>query len=105
VKAGERRVIAMPTYEYRCLSCDYYFEKFQSVNDEPVKVCPKCGGEVRKLISTGAGLIFRGSGFYITDYKRNGNSSGGNGKASESSDSSSKSKSQEKSEVKSTSSK
>ncbi len=72
----------MPTYEYRCLSCGYYFEKFQSIHDEPVKTCPKCGGKVKKLISTGAGLIFKGSGFYITDYKKNNSSysNGGNGK-------------------------
>jgi len=72
----------MPTYEYRCLSCGYYFEKFQSIHDEPVKTCPKCGGKVQKLISSGAGLIFKGSGFYITDYKKNNSSysSGGNGK-------------------------
>ena len=60
----------MQTYEYRCKSCGYYFEKFQSIKDDPVKECPKCGEPVRKLFSTGAGLIFKGSGFYITDYKR-----------------------------------
>jgi putative FmdB family regulatory protein len=61
----------MPTYEYRCKSCDYYFEQFQSIKDDPVKICPQCGGSVRKLFSPGAGLIFKGSGFYITDYKNN----------------------------------
>lgn len=72
----------MPTYEYRCTSCDYYFEKFQSIKDEPVKICPKCGEPVRKLFSSSAGLIFKGSGFYITDYKRKHTDSGssGNGK-------------------------
>ncbi|CUU07992.1 putative regulatory protein, FmdB family [Candidatus Kryptobacter tengchongensis] len=64
----------MPTYEYKCDNCGYIFEEFQSINDEPVKICPKCGGSVRKVISGGIGLIFKGSGFYITDYKR-GNSS------------------------------
>lgn len=64
----------MPTYEYKCDNCGYIFEEFQSINDEPVKICPKCGGNVRKMISGGIGLIFKGSGFYITDYKR-GNSS------------------------------
>lgn len=59
----------MPTYEYRCRQCGHEFELFQSMNDEPVKICPKCQGEVQRLISTGAGLIFKGSGFYITDYR------------------------------------
>ena len=76
----------MPTYEYRCTSCDYYFEQFQSIKAEPIKICPKCGEPVRKLFSAGAGLIFKGSGFYITDYKKNNVSapSNGNGKANES---------------------
>jgi len=59
----------MPTYEYACQKCSYEFEKFQSMKDEPVKTCPKCKGKVVKKISTGAGLIFKGSGFYITDYR------------------------------------
>ncbi|MFN3135069.1 MAG: FmdB family zinc ribbon protein [Candidatus Kryptonium sp.] len=64
----------MPVYEYQCDSCGYIFEEFHGVNDEPLKICPKCGGSVRRKISAGVGLIFKGSGFYITDYKR-GNSS------------------------------
>ena len=61
----------MPTYEYICDACGHEFEKFQSMTAEPVKVCPKCGKrKVRKLISAGAGLIFKGSGFYITDYPK-----------------------------------
>ncbi|NOZ64427.1 MAG: zinc ribbon domain-containing protein [Caldiserica bacterium] len=60
----------MPTYEYLCESCEYAFEKFQGINEDPIKECPRCGGKVRKLISGGAGLIFKGSGFYITDYKK-----------------------------------
>ncbi len=60
----------MPTYEYQCDACGHAFEKFQSIMAAPVKVCPKCGKrKVRKLISAGAGLIFKGSGFYITDYR------------------------------------
>ncbi len=58
----------MPTYEYKCNSCDIEFERFQRINDDPVKVCPECGGEVRRLISTGGGLVFKGPGFYATDY-------------------------------------
>jgi len=60
----------MPTYDYRCEECGYEFEKFQSMTEPPVKKCPKCGGKVQKLIGTGAGVIFKGSGFYETDYKR-----------------------------------
>lgn len=60
----------MPTYEYKCDACGTAFERFQSMSAAPVKKCPKCGkNKVRRLISTGAGLIFKGSGFYITDYR------------------------------------
>src|SRR5690242_1109740 len=60
----------MPTYEYRCEACGNEFEKFQSITSAPIKKCPKCGkNRVKRLISTGAGLIFKGSGFYITDYR------------------------------------
>lgn len=60
----------MPTYEYRCNACGYMFEKFQSIMAEPIRECPKCyAREVTRLISGGNGLIFKGSGFYITDYK------------------------------------
>lgn len=59
----------MPTYEYECLKCKYKFEKFQNMTDEPLMVCPRCGGELRRLIGTGAGIIFKGKGFYHTDYK------------------------------------
>ena len=57
----------MPTYEYRCKCCEHEFELFQSMTDEPLNICPECGGEVERLIGTGGGLIFKGSGFYITD--------------------------------------
>ncbi len=67
----------MPTYEYECLECKYRFEAFHSMTAEPIKKCPKCGGKVKKLIGAGAGIIFKGSGFYVTDYK----GSKGNGKA------------------------
>jgi putative FmdB family regulatory protein len=60
----------MPTYEYKCSACDHHFEIIQSIKDEPLKICPNCGEEtLRKLISGGAALIFKGSGFYLTDYK------------------------------------
>ncbi|MDR2576316.1 MAG: zinc ribbon domain-containing protein [Treponema sp.] len=57
----------MPTYEYECKKCSYRFEVFQSMSDEPVKKCPECGKEVRRLVSGGVGVIFKGSGFYVTD--------------------------------------
>lgn len=60
----------MPTYEYRCLDCGHQFEAFQSIQADPIRACPKCSGRVERLISGGTGLIFKGSGFYITDYKR-----------------------------------
>jgi len=60
----------MPTYEYKCDACGTTFERFQSMSAAPVRKCPKCGkNKVRRLISAGAGLIFKGSGFYITDYR------------------------------------
>ena len=59
----------MPTYEYECRQCGHRFETFQSMKDEPLKKCEKCGGELRRLIGTGAGIIFKGSGFYQTDYR------------------------------------
>ena len=60
----------MPTYEYKCDACGATFERFQSITAAPIKRCPECGkAKVRRLIGTGAGLIFKGSGFYITDYR------------------------------------
>jgi putative FmdB family regulatory protein len=67
----------MPTYEYSCQKCGQNFDAFQSMRDEPYQVCPKelCRqakwgkGRVKRLLGTGAGLIFKGSGFYITDYR------------------------------------
>jgi len=63
----------MPTYEYECDKCLHKFETFQSMTDKPLKKCPECGGKVRRLIGKGAGLIFKGSGFYATDYKKKDN--------------------------------
>ena len=63
----------MPTYEYACKNCDHEFEQFQSMRDEPLKKCPECGkNSLRRKVGGGAGLIFKGSGFYITDYKNKG---------------------------------
>ncbi len=62
----------MPTYDYRCLECETEFEKFQGITEDPIKECPECTGKVKRLIGAGAGLIFKGSGFYITDYRSDG---------------------------------
>ncbi len=59
----------MPTYEYECEKCGHRFELFQSMSDPPKRRCPKCKGKVRRLLGTGAGMIFKGSGFYVTDYR------------------------------------
>ena len=60
----------MPTYEYQCAACGHAFEKFHSITAKPIKECPACHKKkVKRLIGTGAGLIFKGSGFYITDYR------------------------------------
>ena len=62
------------TYEYECQKCGHTFEVFQSIKDAPKKTCvkPKCRGRVKRLLGTGAGMIFKGSGFYITDYRKPG---------------------------------
>ena len=63
----------MPTYDYVCRACGHEFEKFQSMKDEPIKSCPKCKKrQAKRCIGSGAGLIFKGSGFYETDYKQAG---------------------------------
>jgi putative FmdB family regulatory protein len=60
----------MPTYDYQCSKCGHKFEKFQSIMSSPLRKCPECGkNTLKRLIGTGAGLIFKGSGFYITDYR------------------------------------
>lgn len=64
----------MPTYDYVCSDCGYEFEHFQSMSDEPIRVCPKCKGTVRRKIGGGTGLIFKGSGYYLTDYAKKSSS-------------------------------
>ncbi len=60
----------MPTYEYECTKCGHAFEAFQKMSDKHLTKCPKCEKKVRRLIGSGGGIIFKGSGFYETDYKK-----------------------------------
>ena len=93
----------MPTYDYRCDACDHGWELFQQMTAEPVKKCPECGkAKARRLIGAGAGIVFKGSGFYQTDYRSGSYKKGAEAdkKATESK-SESKSKSDGKSEAKS----
>jgi putative FmdB family regulatory protein len=68
----------MPTYQYECTHCGHKFELFQKITDSPLDKCPKCQKKPKRLISSGAGIIFKGSGFYATDYRKKpkGDSSG-----------------------------
>jgi putative regulatory protein, FmdB family len=61
----------MPTYEYVCTSCGADFDVFQSMSDAPLKTCPTCGSAVKRKINGGTGIIFKGSGFYVNDSKKN----------------------------------
>lgn len=98
----------MPTYEYECSKCRKTFELFQSMKDDALKTCPKAQcrmktwgkGPVKRLLGTGAGLIFKGSGFYITDYRSEGYKAAAK-KDSSSASSESSSKSESKSSSKS----
>jgi putative FmdB family regulatory protein len=76
----------MPTYGYKCKSCGHEFEILQKMSDAPLKTCPKCSGELQKKMYA-AGVIFKGSGYYTTDYKgsksADSTSSNGSGSASE----------------------
>jgi len=60
----------MPTYGYECTKCNHRFDVFQKMNDKAVEKCPKCGKKVKRQITSGAGVIFKGTGFYATDYKK-----------------------------------
>jgi putative FmdB family regulatory protein len=60
----------MPTYAYRCEACDHEFEQFQGITANPLRKCPECGRmKLRRLLGTGAGILFKGGGFYETDYR------------------------------------
>ena len=60
----------MPTYEYQCRKCKKPHEALQSITAKPLTKCPKCGGRLQRLMGSGSGFIFKGSGFYITDYRK-----------------------------------
>jgi putative FmdB family regulatory protein len=97
----------MPLYEYQCDACGHRFEVIQKYSDAPIEICEKCGGAVRKLLSSPA-IQFKGSGWYITDYARAGKSDGSSksdssssSKSDSSSSSSSESKTESKGETKS----
>ena len=62
----------MPTYEYECQKCGHRFEEFQPMTAKPLQRCPKCRGKLKRLIGAGAGLLFKGSGFHVTDYRTRG---------------------------------
>jgi len=80
----------MPTYDYKCGECGHLFEEFQSMKADPLKDCPKCGKPaLKRLMAGGAGMIFKGSGFYLTDYVKSG-SSPSKGSAESKSDSTAK---------------
>ena len=59
----------MPTYEYQCQRCKKRHEASQSITAKPLAKCPRCGGRLKRLLSSGSGFLFKGSGFYITDYR------------------------------------
>lgn len=89
----------MPTYDYQCDACDHKFEAFQSISEDPLTKCPKCKKKkLRRLFGAGAAIMFKGSGFYITDYrsdsyKKSADADKASGSSSSSSESSSKSES------------
>ena len=62
----------MPTYEYQCQKCKRRHEAFQAITAKPLTTCPRCGGKLKRLIGSGSGFLFKGSGFYITDYRSKG---------------------------------
>ncbi|MFC1557452.1 FmdB family zinc ribbon protein [candidate division KSB1 bacterium] len=74
----------MPTYEYECESCGYCFDAFQGIKENPLETCPVCNEKIHRIINGGAGLIFKGSGFYVTDYKNTGSSGNGRHKKAQS---------------------
>ena len=84
----------MPTYDYKCTECGHRFEAFQKMSEAALTSCPQCQGKVKRVLSGGTGLIFKGSGFYITDYaKKSDNSTSSSTPAKKTDDKSTKSSS------------
>jgi putative FmdB family regulatory protein len=73
----------MPTYEYVCRDCRHQFETWQKMTDEPLTICPECGGQIRRVLFP-AGIVFKGSGFYKTDHSNSNSAGGVNGHAKKS---------------------
>lgn len=76
----------MPTYTYECSACGHRYDAFQSMKAEPDTECPRCSGRVDRVFGAGTGIVFKGSGFYVTDYRKGG--SGGDSSSSSSSNTS-----------------
>ncbi|MBV8881798.1 MAG: zinc ribbon domain-containing protein [Planctomycetaceae bacterium] len=91
----------MPTYDYTCAACGHRFERFESINDDGPKPCPKCNKKkAKRMLGTGAGLIFKGAGFYTTDYKNKSSGKESSGSASGESDKKAEPKEKKKKEDK-----
>jgi len=86
----------MPTYNYYCSDCDSHFSYFQKMSESPISSCDNCGGKVKRLITGGTGLIFKGSGFYLTDYKNGKKSTENNSQSTQKKNENSKSVETEK---------
>ena len=86
----------MPTYNYYCSDCDTHFSYFQKMSESPISSCENCGGKVKRLITGGTGLIFKGSGFYLTDYKNGKKSTDNNSQSAQKENENSKSVEKEK---------
>ena len=87
----------MPTYDYSCTACGHRFERFESINDDALKACPKCSKKkAKRMLGTGAGLIFKGAGFYTTDYKQAGSKKDSGSEPSKEPEKKSESKSESK---------
>ena len=93
----------MPTYEYKCGNCDHLMEAFQSITASPKKKCPECGKlKLQRLLGTGAGIIFKGNGFYETDYRSESYKKGAESEKKATTDTKTDSKKETKSETKAT---
>ena len=90
----------MPIYEYACASCGEHFERRQSFSDEPIRACPDCGGPTKKVLQP-VGIVFKGSGWYITDSRKSASSDSSDSKADVKTEAMSETKSDAKSDAKS----